>query len=232
MFEAEETPNVLVWAALENAGGARQAVLDPAVEKLITEAKADQAYQKIREAVKGGKVPRDLPTSHPAQKFQGQWDALSTTPELQGLLLYHGRIVVPEAAKTEVMKTLHVQHTGESKTLANARQLYFWVGMTQDIKLMVAACQVCLTHKPSQRLEPQIQTVASRPWEAMSIDRRSYEIDIEGRTHVRNRRFLRPAITPGPSTSHVPNEGPHPTKATAEKKIHDLRSRRKVKFRD
>ena len=410
------------------------------MEKLITEAKADQAYQKIREAVKGGKVPRDLPTSHPAQKFQGQWDALSTTPELQGLLLYHGRIVVPEAAKTEVMKTLHVQHTGESKTLANARQLYFWVGMTQDIKLMVAACQVCLTHKPSQRLEPQIQTVASRPWEAMSIDlgyyhgthylvlmdrysgwplvqplkkldtsavtatledwfldygkpvsirsdggpqfrsefirwcedqnivhqlssayhhesnghaevavremksllaktknfkafrhalrewrntprfdglspsqwltgrrqrteavaapeayqrindadvqahearrghrheqvkanvdqasralepmqpgdavmvqdhktrkwtieatiiarrnRRSYQIDIEGRTHVRNRRFLRPAITPGPSTSHVPNEGPHPTKATAEKKIHDLRSRRKVKFRD
>ena len=96
----------------------------------------------------------------------------------------------------------------------------------------------------SRALEPMqpgdsvmVQDHKTRKWmiEATIIarrNRRSYEVDLEGRTHVRNRRFLRPAITPGPSTSHVPNEGPHPTKATAEKKIHDLRSRRKVKFRD
>ena len=99
----------------------------------------------------------------------------------------------------------------------------------------------------SRALEPMqpgdavmVQDHKTRRWtiEATIIarrNRRSYEIDIDGRTHVRNRRFLRPAITPEPSTkksSHVPNEGPHPTKATTEKKIHDLRSRKKVKFCD
>ena len=66
--------------------------------------------------------------------FKGQWDALPTDLTLPHLLLYHGRIVVPEAARKEVMKTLDLQHTGESKTLANARQIYFWPGMMADIK--------------------------------------------------------------------------------------------------
>ena len=167
VFEAEESRDILVCAALEHSGASKnrgQVVLDPAIERLIATAKADSAYQKVREAIKGRKLPEQLPTDHPAQAFRGQWDALSTEPALPNLILYHGRIVVPKEAKTEVMRSLHIQHTGESKTLANARQLYFWIGMTQDIKLMVASCQVCLSCKPSQRLEPQIQTVTSRPW--------------------------------------------------------------------
>ena len=107
---------------------------------MIATAKADLPHQKVREAIKGRKLPEQLPTDHPAQAFRGQWDALSTEPALQNLILYHGRIVVPKEAKTEVMQSLHVEHTGKSKTLANARQLYFWIEMTQDIKLMVALC--------------------------------------------------------------------------------------------
>ena len=42
--------------------------------------------------------------------------------------------------------------------------------MTKDVKLMVASCSVCVPYQPSQRLEPQIQTTASRPWEAVSVD--------------------------------------------------------------
>ena len=176
VFKAEEAPDVLVCGVLnteepqgQDAEGA-QPVRDPALEKLTAHAKADSAYQKIREAVKGRKAIDQLPTTHPAQALRSQWDALSTMPGLPNLLLYHGRIVVPDEAKAEVLKTLHVQHTGEPKTLANARQLYFWVGMTRDIKLTVATCQLCLAHKPSQRLEPQIQTTSSRPWEAVSVD--------------------------------------------------------------
>ena len=114
--------------------------------------------------------PNNLPTIHPAQAFKSQWEALSTDLTLPHLLLHHGRIVVPEAAKKEVMKTLHVQHTGESKTLANARQIYFWPGMTADIKFMVASCQECQPFQLTQRMEPQIRTMTSRPFEAVSVD--------------------------------------------------------------
>ena len=76
------------------------------LERLTKHAVNDTAYQKVHEAVKGCKTPHNLPTSHPAQAFKSQWDTLSTDLTLPHLLLYHGRIVVPEVAKKEVMKTL------------------------------------------------------------------------------------------------------------------------------
>ena len=56
------------------------------------------------------------------------------------LLTFHNRLIVPEAAKTQVLANLHIQHTGVSKTLMDARQLYFWPGMTNAIELMISRC--------------------------------------------------------------------------------------------
>ena len=94
-------------------------IRDKAFVELMSQAANDSDYQQVYEAVKGHKNPSQLPPNHPAQKFQGQWDALSTEATLPHL-------VVPHEARKEVLKTLHIQHTGESKTLANARQIYFW----------------------------------------------------------------------------------------------------------
>ena len=52
----------------------------------------------------------------------------------------------------------------------NARQLYFWPGMTGDVNLMVSRCKECLLYLPSQSLELQIETAASRPFERVSMD--------------------------------------------------------------
>jgi hypothetical protein len=52
----------------------------------------------------------------------------------------------------------------------NARQLYFWPGMSKDIKRMVSRCEKCTFYLPSQSLEPQIETAASRPFEKVSVD--------------------------------------------------------------
>jgi hypothetical protein len=87
-----------------------------------------------------------------------------------GFLLYHGCVIVPKAAKMQILDSLHLQHTGETKTLMNARQLHYSKGMTNDIKRMVSVCRECIAYQPSQRQEPQIQTIASRPFEAVSVD--------------------------------------------------------------
>ena len=129
LFEAEETQDILLCAAFETHGGSRieeEPVIDPALERLTKHAVNDTAYQKVHEAFKGCKTPHKLPTSHPAQALESQWDALSTDLTLPHLLLYHGCIVVPEIAKKEVIKNLHMQHTGGSKSLANARQIYLF----------------------------------------------------------------------------------------------------------
>ena len=85
-------------------------------------------------------------------------------------LTYHGRMVVPEAARPEVLANLHIQHTGVLKTHLDARQLYYWPGMTNAIELMISHCTECTACLPSQTLEPQITTEATRPFERFSID--------------------------------------------------------------
>ena len=82
-------------------------------------------------------------------------------------------MVVPEAARPEVLANFHIQQSIISKTLMDARQLYFWPGMTNAIELMISRCKectACTACLPLQTLEPQITTEATRPFEQFSVD--------------------------------------------------------------
>ena len=90
--------------------------------------------------------------------------------ETHGLLLFYERIVVPKLARKETLEKLHIQHCGITKTYKNAKELYFWPSMKNDIKDFVSKCEECIALLPSQSLEPKIVTLASRPFEAVSVD--------------------------------------------------------------
>ena len=143
--------------------------VDPALKEMIKEAENDEDYQSVVKALVEGRKLSKLPKDHPAQAFKRQWDALSFQDQF-GLLLYHGRIVVPTSSRKKILETLHIQHTGVVKTLRNARQLYFWPFMKNEVTQMVSSCEKCVSLLPSQTLEPRIQTVASRPFEMLSVD--------------------------------------------------------------
>ena len=88
---------------------------------------------------------------------------MSTEQLLPKLIMYHGQILVPNVTQKQILETPHMQHCG-------ARQLYFWIGMTDQIKLMTSRCETCLKLKPSKPVDPIIQTHTSRPFNAVSID--------------------------------------------------------------
>ena len=142
---------------------------DLALHELSEAALSDAAYQEVIRAVQDRKDLQNLSDDHPGQWFKNQWDALSVE-ETYGLLLYHERIVVPRLARKKILELLHIQHTGITKTYQNARQLYFWHAMKNDIKNLVSSCDECTRLLPSQALEPKIVTMASRPFEKVSID--------------------------------------------------------------
>ena len=160
--EEEDRADVLVQTL-------RVTEIDPALKKIIGYAEHDQDYQAIVDTIAQKKKLSDLPKSHPAQVFKNQWDYLSFQHEF-GLITYNERIVVPEEARKGVLETLHIQHTGQTKTFQNARQLYFWPFMKNDINHLVGSCEKCIKLLPSQTTEPRIQTTASRPFEAISVD--------------------------------------------------------------
>ena len=163
VFVAVDHGDILIRKVMEG-------VLDPALKELMAHTASDTEYQMIVETLSKCKAKdeivaiKDFHRDHPAQKYKSQWD------DTYGFLTYHNRIIVPKAARKAVLESPHVQHTGQTKTLMNARQLYFWPGMTNDVKLMISMCKECMLYLPSQTLDPQINTTATRPFESVNIN--------------------------------------------------------------
>ena len=81
------------------------------------------------------------------------WDRISILGD--DLLVLDGvRIIVPTAARSKVLKSLHLAHQGEKKTQAMAAELYFWPGYSNDIRNMVKNCDECQKLQASQPREP------------------------------------------------------------------------------
>ena len=87
-----------------------------------------------------------------------------------GLITIHNKIIIPKDARKQVLQSLHIQHTSVVKTWKNARQMYFWPEMKNEITQLIGNCQECIALLPSRPKEPCIQTTAERPFEAMSAD--------------------------------------------------------------
>ena len=144
-------------------------VPDPALEDVSKHAEEDADYQEVVDAIKRKVDIKKLPKTHPAQQYRSLWEEIAVYEE-DRLLTIGNRIIVPTAARRAILSSIHIQHTGQTKTLDNARQLYFWPGMVKDIRSMVARCKECNLYLPSQPLEPQITTGAKHAFEKISVD--------------------------------------------------------------
>ena len=144
--------------------------IDKNLLDLIDKAKSDKDYQQIVTAFKKGDLPEKLPQSHPARQYASVWEDISLFDEYP-LLVYQGhRIIVPQSCRKGILEILHRPHTGQVKTKRNAKALYYWPGMNNDIKRITEQCDQCRLHLRSQSNEPLQQTVAERGFQMLSTD--------------------------------------------------------------
>ena len=125
VFQPEENQDILACSVLVSKEEASEETIDPAIKQLIEQAEEDTNYQKVYEAIQAHKRLDSLPKDHPAQDYKSYWHAMSTEQLLPKPIMYLRRILVPNVAHKQILETLHMQHCGETKTLAYARQLYF-----------------------------------------------------------------------------------------------------------
>ena len=130
VFMAKNHDNIIIRKVAEM-------VPDPALESVSKHAEEDKDYQEVVDAVKRGIHVKKLHKSHPAQQYRSLWEEISVYEE-DRLLTISNRIIVLTAARKAILASIHIQHTGQTKTLDNARQLYFWPGMAKDISSMVS----------------------------------------------------------------------------------------------
>ena len=140
---------------------------DPLVNELQRAAQTEDEYQSIITALSTNKVPKNLPPHHPARLYNNVWDSLSSE---HNMLFLDNRIVIPQSMRAKIVDKLHMSHAGHTKTLQLARSMYYWPGMTNQIKQHIDSCPPCQTGRPSQQREPVIQTDADRPNEQFSAD--------------------------------------------------------------
>lgn len=91
--------------------------------------------------------------------------------ELDGLMFVHGKLIVPQTMRHEMLALLHEGHLGIEKCKGLARSCLFWPGLSQDIEKYVGKCTTCNAFCRHQQKEPLIpHPVPERPWEKVAAD--------------------------------------------------------------
>ena len=131
---------------------------------LAQETQNDASMRALLETVHAG-FPDDARHLPHAALYWRYRDALY---ELEGVIMYQDRVVVPPALRQHVLDNLHAAHQGTASMECRARAIVLWPGMTEDIHRVRAACQDCIKNAPSQAPLPSVPaTPPSTPFEAI-----------------------------------------------------------------
>jgi transposase InsO family protein len=92
------------------------------------------------------------------------WSSRNDVLTENELLFYKGRLVVPRAARKDVLTLLHRGHVGMTTMAKRADDMVWWPSMRNEIKKWVERCSECQSSRPQQRREPMMSfTVPQAP---------------------------------------------------------------------
>lgn len=60
-----------------------------------------------------------------------------------GLAFYQNKIIVPQTLRSYVINLIHEGHPGICKSINKARQLFYWPGLSKEIREHVLKCRTC-----------------------------------------------------------------------------------------
>ena len=152
-----------------NQSFANKLASDPALQTFYDAANSDHNYKSTVQALLAGKTPSVLPNNHPARTFRNIWDDLSVMDDTL-LVLNDSRLVVPQACREQLLKNLHLSHSGLNKTKQLARNLYYWPNMSSSIQQLIEACEECQTLRPSQHVSSHVHPPSLEPMQSVSLD--------------------------------------------------------------
>ena len=108
------------------------------------------------------------------------WDFRDELSTDEGLLLKGPSLIIPAALRESYLQHLHEGHLSASKTILNARQHMFWLGIEADIKDYTRRCQVCIKRSRPARGPLQPHEIPDRPWQKLGMD----FFDLKGKCYI------------------------------------------------
>ena len=83
------------------------------------------------------------------------------------------RLCIPRTMQKDLVQKFHEQcHTGVSKTTDMLKSRFFFPGMTQMCKDIIAKCVICqrIAGPPKPQMHTLKETMSDKPWEKLAID--------------------------------------------------------------
>lgn len=145
--------NVNTICHLDDESEGPDQLVDSLLLELRSAATTDSKYADLIKAVESGfQSSRQQYPDH-VRQF---WSIRHQLAVEDGIILFGSRIVVPLAARREILRKLHSAHQGIVRTKRRAQQTVFWPGITNDITMLVEQCSPCQERLPSQCQEPML----------------------------------------------------------------------------
>ena len=108
------------------------------------------------------------------------WDFRDKLSTDEGLLLKGLSLIILAALRENYLQRLHEGHLSASKTILNARQHMFWLGIEADIKDYTRRCQVCIKRSRPAREPLQPHEIPDGPWQKLDMD----FFDLKGKCYI------------------------------------------------
>jgi hypothetical protein len=123
-------------------------------DPLVDEIRANDAdYSTLIAAIESGYPDRRDRAPAAVGKYWGIRQQLSVS---HGIVWFEKRIVIPQAARKNVLKKLHAPHQGIVRTKRWARQTVYWPGITIEITTLLPTCSTCQERLTSNKQEPMM----------------------------------------------------------------------------
>ena len=92
------------------------------------------------------------------------WNFRDEISSINGLLYKSNKIVVPKSLKDDMLNRIHESHLGIVKCKERARDVLFWLGMSQDVEDEVRSCEKCALNQNKNAKKPmQMVEMPDRP---------------------------------------------------------------------
>lgn len=111
--------------------------------------------------------PDQAPTQRDLRLY---WEARGQLTLHGDLLLYDGRVVVPETLRDETLSKLHGGHQGIQRCRTRARSSVWWPGLSQQIGKFVKNCTVCAKNATPNKEPLMASPLPDYPWQKVGTD--------------------------------------------------------------
>jgi hypothetical protein len=137
------------------------------LEELRRETETDPVLQQLSKCIRDS-FPLQSELNPELKQYQ---KIVVDIYELEGLMFLHGKLIVPQTLRREMLKIIHEGHLGIEKCRGLARTCLYWPGINRDIENYISQCSVCKSFSRQQQKESLMpQEIPELPWQRIGAD--------------------------------------------------------------